>query len=192
MTLSSLPEVKNVASIVRPLEYTLSGLSDDEFWSIIVEKAFDGNDEVPPVLEIIGKKIAEACQGLPLAANVVGGVLRRYKSEEEWRLISVNCLSDAEGRGIMKQKVIEQWMSEGFLQPDERNEMEDVGNKFFNVLVHNSLMHVVARDDHGNVQVCVMHNLVHDLASFVLSNSADGSTPVREILYIFQIDFCYR
>ncbi|XP_047964645.1 putative disease resistance protein RGA1 [Salvia hispanica] len=94
---------QNVASIVRPLEYTLSGLSDDDCWSIIKAKAFDGNEEVPPQFEIIGKKIAEACRGLPLAANVVGGVLRRCKSEEEWRLISVNCLSDAEGAERIKK-----------------------------------------------------------------------------------------
>ncbi|XP_047954738.1 disease resistance protein RGA2-like isoform X2 [Salvia hispanica] len=202
----------NVASIVKPLKYTLRGLSDEDCWTIIKEKAFDVNEEVPPQFEIIGKRIAEACQGLPLAANVVGGVLRRCKSEEDWRLISVNCLSVAEGaerikdilklsynylpspslkkcfaycsifpKGdmIIKHQLIEQWMAEGFLQPDERNEMEDVGNKFFNVLLHNSLLHVAWRDDYGNVKGCMMHDLVHDLASFALSNNAEGSTPTR-------------
>ncbi|XP_042027581.1 putative disease resistance protein RGA1 [Salvia splendens] len=204
---------QKVASIVNPLQYTLRGLSDDDCWSIIREKAFDGNEEVPPQFEIIGKKIAEACRGLPLAANVVGGVLRRCKSEEEWHSISINCLTDAEGaerikkilklsynylpspslkkcfaycsifpKGdwIIKHRVIEQWMAEGFLQPDKRNEMEDVGNKFFNVLLHNSLLQVAWRDEYGNVEGCVMHDLVHDLASSVLSNNnADGSTPIR-------------
>ncbi|KAL1535407.1 disease resistance protein RGA2-like [Salvia divinorum] len=203
---------QNVASIVNPLEYTLSDLSINDCWSIIKVKAFHGNEEVPPKFEIIGKTIAEACQGLPLAANVVGGVLRRCKSEEEWRLISVNCLSDAEGaerikkilnlsfdylpspslkkcfaycsifpkgHWFMKQQVIEQWMAEGFLQQDERNEMEDVGNKFFNILMHNSLMQVAKLDGYGNEEICVMHDLVHDLASSVLSNNVDGSTPVR-------------
>ncbi|XP_047954741.1 putative disease resistance protein RGA1 [Salvia hispanica] len=203
---------QNVASIVRPLEYTLRGLSDDDCWNIIKAKAFDGNEDVPPEFEIVGKKIAESCRGLPLAANVVGGVLRRCKSEEEWRLISVNCLSDAEGaerikkilklsfdylpspslkkcfaycsifpkgHWFMKQRVIEQWMAEGFLQPDERNEMEDVGNKFFSILMHNSLMQVAKLDGYGNEEICVMHDLVHDLASSVLSSNVDGSTPVR-------------
>ncbi|XP_047965284.1 putative disease resistance protein RGA1 [Salvia hispanica] len=203
---------QNVASIVRPLEYTLSGLSDDDCWSIIREKAFDGNEEVPPQFEIIGRKIAEACRGLPLAANVVAGVLRRCKFEEEWRLISVNCLSDAEGaerikkilklsfdylpspslkkcfaycsifpkgHRIGKQRVIEQWMAEGFLQRDERNEMEDVGNKYFNVLLHNSLLQVAWRDANGNERGYMMHDLVHDLASSALSNNAEGSTPTR-------------
>ncbi|XP_047954740.1 disease resistance protein RGA2-like [Salvia hispanica] len=202
---------QKVALIVNPLEYTLSELSNKDCWSIIKAKAFDGNEEVPPELEIIGKKIAEACRGLPLAANVVGGVLRRCKSEEEWRSISENCLSDAEGaerikkilklsfdylpspylkkcfaycsvfpKGyqILKHEVIEQGMAECFLQPDERNEMEDVGSKFFNVLLHSSLMLVEKRDKYGNVYSCVMHDLVHDLASYVLFNNADGSTPV--------------
>ena len=202
----------NVASIVKPLKYTLRGLSDEDCWTIIKEKAFDVNEEVPPQFEIIGKRIAEACQGLPLAANVVGGVLRRCKSEEDWRLISVNCLSVAEGaerikdilklsynylpspslkkcfaycsifpKGdmIIKHQLIEQWMAEGFLQPDERNEMEDVGNKFFSILMHNSLMQVAKLDGYGNEEICVMHDLVHDLASSVLSSNVDGSTPVR-------------
>ncbi|XP_047964467.1 putative disease resistance protein RGA1 [Salvia hispanica] len=163
--------------------------------------------------EIIGKEIAKACRGLPLAANVIGGVLRRYKSEEEWRSISENCLSDAEGaesiqkilklsfdylpspslkkcfaycsifpkgRWFMKQQVIEQWMAEGFLQPYERNEMEDVGNKFFNVLLHNSLLQDSWQNEDRNVEAYWMHDLVHDLASSVLSyNNANCSTLVR-------------
>ncbi|KAL1535406.1 hypothetical protein AAHA92_28184 [Salvia divinorum] len=204
---------QGVTSIVNPYKYAISGLSYGDCWSIIKAQAFDKNEEVPPEFEIIGKTIAEACRGLPLAANVVGGVLKRYKSEEEWRVISVNYLSDTEGaerikkilklsfdylpspsikkcfaycsifpkgHNIMKQQVIEQWMAEGFLQPDERNDMEDVGNKFFNVLIHNSLLQVAELDDYGNVEICVMDDLVHDLASSVLSNNnTDGSTPVR-------------
>ncbi|XP_047965208.1 putative disease resistance protein RGA1 [Salvia hispanica] len=203
---------KRVASIVNPLEiHLLCGLSEDDCWSIIKTKAFDANGEVPSGVEIIGRKIAKRCQGLPLAANVVGGVLR-CKSEEEWHFISENWLSDSEGgeniskvlklsfdhlsspslkkcftfcsifpkgRRIMKRELIELWMAEGFLQASRRDDMESVGNMFFTVLLRSSLLQVAERSDNVNGECYLMHDLVHDLASSVLSNNADVSTPVR-------------
>ncbi|XP_047963824.1 disease resistance protein RGA2-like [Salvia hispanica] len=202
---------QKVASIVNSLEYALSGLSDDDCWSIIKAKAFDGNGEVPSRVVTIGRKIAERCRGLPLAANIVGGVLR-YKSEEEWRFIAENWLSDGEGgeniskilkfsydhlsspslkkcfaycsvfpKGYigMKQELIELWMAEGFLQQSEINDMESVGNMFYNVLLQMSLLQVATKDDYGYVERFVMHDLVHDLASSVLSSNANSSTIVR-------------
>ncbi|XP_057781684.1 disease resistance protein RGA2-like [Salvia miltiorrhiza] len=192
-----------VASIVKTLhEHELKGLSEEECWSIIRAKTF-GEGNVPSEFKTIGKKIATKCQGLPLAANVVGGTLSN-QSEEKWRSIKEKWLSPDEGgdyitkilrlsfdnlslpslkkcfaycamfpKGskIMKQKLIEFWMAEGFLQADGRDEMESVGEKFINVLLHNSLLQVSERDDYGNVKSCGMHDLVHDLACSVSSSS---------------------
>ncbi|XP_042030920.1 putative disease resistance protein RGA3 isoform X1 [Salvia splendens] len=203
---------EKVASIVNPFHlHHLKGLSDEDCWSIIKVKTFDENGEVPSRFEMIGRKIAKRCQGMPLAANVVGGVLRR-KSEEEWHFISENWFSDAKGgeniskilklsydhlsspslkkcftfcsifpkgRKIKKEELIELWMGEEFLQPSRRDYMEFVGNMFFNVLLQNSLLQVATKDDYGNVESCVMHDLVHDLASSVISNNADGSIVAR-------------
>ncbi|XP_042047862.1 putative disease resistance protein RGA1 [Salvia splendens] len=66
-------------------------------------------------------------------------------------------------------------MAEEFLQPSRRDYMEFVGNMFFNVLLQNSLLQVAMKDDYGNVESCVMH----DLASSVVSNNADDSIVVR-------------
>ncbi|XP_047954833.1 putative disease resistance protein RGA4 [Salvia hispanica] len=201
---------KKVASTVRALPtHELEGLSNKECWAIIKEKTF-GKEDVPLGFEAIGMEIAEKCQGLPLAARVVGGVLRDKKSEEEWRSIKENWLSQDEGNYITKilklsfdnlslpslkkcfaycsifpkghrierQILIEYWMAEGFLVG---NDMESVGDNFINVLLHNSLLQIAERDDYGNVESCVMHDLVHDLASSVLagSHNADGISPVR-------------
>ncbi|XP_057778306.1 putative disease resistance RPP13-like protein 1 [Salvia miltiorrhiza] len=85
-----------VASIVNTLHiHELKGLSEEECWSIIRAKAF-GKKDVPSEFEAIGRKIARRCQGLPLAANIVGGVLHN-KSEEKWRLIEEKWLSPNEG-----------------------------------------------------------------------------------------------
>ncbi|XP_047955339.1 disease resistance protein RGA2-like [Salvia hispanica] len=203
---------ENVASTVHPFYiHHLNGLSDEVCWSIIKAKTYDENGEVPSGFEMTGRKIAKRCQGLPLAANVAGGVLRG-KSEEDWRFISEKWLSAAEGgdniskilklsfdhlsspllkkcfmfcsifpKGwkIDKEGLIELWMAEGFLQPSRRDDMESVGDMFFNVLLQNSLLQVQMSDDYGNVESYLMHDLVHDLASNILSNNSDGNTPIR-------------
>ncbi|XP_057781462.1 putative disease resistance protein RGA3 [Salvia miltiorrhiza] len=207
-----------VASIVNSLHiHELKGLSEEECWLIIRAKAF-GKEDVPSEFEAIGRKIARRCQGLPLAANIVGGVLHNHnKSEEKWRSIEEKWLSPNEGgdnmtkilrlsfdnlspplikkcfaycamfpKGskIMERELIEFWMAEGFLQADGRDDMESVGEKFVNVLLHNSLLQVSERDDDGNVESCGMHDLVHDLACSVSrsSNSTGGSSRVRYMI----------
>ncbi|XP_057781516.1 putative disease resistance protein RGA3 isoform X2 [Salvia miltiorrhiza] len=202
-----------VASIVNPLHtHELEGLSAEHCWSIMKEKTF-GKKDVPSEFEAIGRKIARRCQGLPLAANVVGGILSN-QSEEKWRSIEEKWLSPDEGgdnitkilrlsydnlspsllkkcfaycamfpKGseIRKRELIEMWMAEGFLQVDERDDMESVGEKFINVLLHNSLLQVSKRDHDGNVKKCGMHDLVHDLACSVSTSSSNtcGSSRVR-------------
>ncbi|KAG6383409.1 hypothetical protein SASPL_156839 [Salvia splendens] len=130
---------EKVASTVNPFHiHHLNGLSDEYCWSIIKAKTFDENGEVPSGFEMIGRKIAKRCQGLPLAANVVGEcfVVNPKKS------------------GAPSMKL-------GFQMPKK-----------------NSLLQVVDKDEYGNVSEFVMHDLVHDLASSVVSNNADGSIVV--------------
>ncbi|XP_047962088.1 disease resistance protein RGA2-like [Salvia hispanica] len=184
-----------VASTMQLLHrHHLEGLSHEDCWSIIKAKAF-GKEDIPSEFETIGRKIATRCQGLPLAANVVGGALCN-KSEDEWLSIEEKWLSHDEGdritkilklsfdnlslpslkkcfaycslfpkgRKIKSQELIEYWMAEGFLEANGSGEMEYLGDKFMKVLLHNSLLQVAERDDYGNVESCVMHDLVHDLA----------------------------
>ncbi|XP_057778373.1 putative disease resistance protein RGA3 [Salvia miltiorrhiza] len=77
---------------------------------------------------------------------------------------------------ITKQELIELWMAEGFLQGDGRDDMEFVGEKFINILLHNSLLQVSQRD----VESCGMHDLVHDLACSVSSSSNNTGGSSRE------------
>ncbi|XP_059295347.1 putative disease resistance protein RGA3 [Lycium ferocissimum] len=48
--------------------------------------------------------------------------------------------------------------------------MEDVGNKFFQLLLQNSLLQDVELDEHNNITHCKMHDLVHDLAGDILKS----------------------
>ncbi|KAL0388106.1 UNVERIFIED_CONTAM: putative disease resistance protein RGA1 [Sesamum radiatum] len=93
------------------------------------------------------------------------------------------------GVEMRRAYVIGLWMAEGFLQADQGNDMATIGNKFCNLLLQNSLLQVVNRDDYGNVISCNMHDLVHDLARSVLGSksicaSDNVSDEIRQARYM--------
>ncbi|ONI21026.1 hypothetical protein PRUPE_2G046000 [Prunus persica] len=80
---------KSVASLVRtvPIHY-LEQLSDEDCWLLLSKHAFEnGNSSAHLELEEVGKKIASKCNGLPLAAETLGGLLRFDTNYEEWNSI---------------------------------------------------------------------------------------------------------
>ncbi|KAH0752517.1 hypothetical protein KY285_005665 [Solanum tuberosum] len=77
--------MKRVASTVATDLHILGKLTEDHCWSIFKQKAFvDGR--VPEELASMGNKIVKMCQGLPLAASVLGGLLHN-KEKHEWQAI---------------------------------------------------------------------------------------------------------
>ena len=72
--------------------YELKPLSDENCWHILARHAFgnEGYDKYPS-LEGIGRKIARKCNGLPLAAKTLGGLLRLNDDAGKWnRLLNSN------------------------------------------------------------------------------------------------------
>ncbi|XP_040943868.1 putative disease resistance protein RGA3 [Gossypium hirsutum] len=165
-------------------------LKYEECWSIIKEKAC-GDSPISPSLVLIGEEIAKQCHGVPLAAKVIGGTMRKIeRSRAAWLKIqksdvwdsvysvlrlsfdhlSSPCLKKCFAYCAMfpkdfcfrKEQLIQLWMAEGFLGASK--EMMDTGNRYFHELLSNSLFQDVGKDRCGNILTCKMHDLVHDLA----------------------------
>ncbi|CAL9004609.1 unnamed protein product [Prunus brigantina] len=83
---------KNVASVMQnvPIQY-LEPLSNEDCWLLLAKHAF-GNESssAHPNLEEIGRQIARKCNGLPLAAQTLGGVLRCKIESEVWNRVLNN------------------------------------------------------------------------------------------------------
>ncbi|GKC29151.1 CC-NBS-LRR resistance protein [Tanacetum coccineum] len=173
---------------------TLQGLSDDEGWFMLKERA-----NPLPQLEEIGRDVVKKCHGLPLLVKVIGSMLQNYSGgKDKWlsvqesmvwgveegdmvlntlklsfdslpNSITKQCFafcSIFEDTFMIKKELIQLWMALGLLQVDgtRNRDMEDVGNDIFNILVSNSLFQDVGMDEYGYVCGCKMHDLVHDLS----------------------------
>ena len=66
--------------------YELKELSNDACWNLFSQHALGTTDYTAhPKLEEIGRKILDKCKGSPLAAKVLGGLLRTKHDHDEWK-----------------------------------------------------------------------------------------------------------
>ncbi|XP_060961075.1 putative disease resistance protein At3g14460 [Cannabis sativa] len=83
-----------VADIIQTTDtHQLRELSEDECWALFVKHASSGNSRKfteNPNLERIGREISKKCNGLPLAAKVLGGILRSTLDVGRWEQIATN------------------------------------------------------------------------------------------------------
>ncbi|XP_044326112.1 disease resistance protein RGA2 isoform X2 [Triticum aestivum] len=81
--------MKSVAEMIQTMdEVRMSGLNEKEFWLLFKACAFGNeNYEGDPYLQSIGKQIAKALKGCPLAAQSVGALLNTSVSHKHWRTV---------------------------------------------------------------------------------------------------------
>ncbi|XVF86596.1 hypothetical protein PTKIN_Ptkin18bG0055200 [Pterospermum kingtungense] len=82
---------KRVAIIMGTMTsnlFSLNTLSHEECWSLLNHRAFYGRTkEESENLADISRKIVEKCQGLPLAAKILGGLLQFKRTREQWQSV---------------------------------------------------------------------------------------------------------
>ncbi|XP_057744607.1 putative disease resistance protein At3g14460 [Arachis stenosperma] len=184
------PTVQNYSS------YSLKGLSNDFCWSIFAYNASFPESNGSSELEVIGRKIVERCDGLPLAAETLGRLLRSKHDAGEWNkilssdiwqfpmtdskiipalLISyyhlpahlkrcfVYCSLYPKDYKLDKDELILLWMAEDLLKPPRRGQtLEEVGGECFDGLVSRLFF-----KQNDVEKYFVMHDLIHDLATFL-------------------------
>ncbi|TYH73484.1 hypothetical protein ES332_D05G333100v1 [Gossypium tomentosum] len=80
---------ESVADIVRTIPtYPLKTLSNDDCWTLFAKHAFVGTTpSMHPDLKEIGEAIVKRCNGLPLAAKTLGGLLHCKLDADDWNKI---------------------------------------------------------------------------------------------------------
>ncbi|XP_040375058.1 putative disease resistance protein RGA3 isoform X2 [Rosa chinensis] len=93
---ASIAETSIAKILPRP---ELRYLSDEECWSILKQRALnlEVNDVIDADRERIGRAIAEKCGGVPLAAKVLGSIMRSKTSRDEWLEIQESEIWDLPG-----------------------------------------------------------------------------------------------
>ncbi|XP_052113184.1 putative disease resistance protein At3g14460 [Arachis duranensis] len=95
---------KKVASAVQNCQpYFLTTLSEDYCWSVFAENASFPKSNGRAALEEIGRKIVKKCDGLPLAAETLGRLLRTKHDVQEWNKI---LMSDIWEFSVAESKII--------------------------------------------------------------------------------------
>ncbi|CAJ2658928.1 unnamed protein product [Trifolium pratense] len=191
--------IEKVASMVQTFQtYHLEQLSDEDCWSVFADRACFSPKESTENMDLhkIGKEIVRKCKGLPLAAQSLGGLLRRKRDIKDWNDILNSNIWEKESKIIPalrisyhylppylkrcfvycslypkdykfeKDDLILLWMAEDLLQsPQNGKTLEEVGCGYFNDLASRSFFQSFGS---GNQYLhFVMHDLVHDLATFL-------------------------
>ncbi|KAK1364498.1 putative disease resistance protein RGA3 [Heracleum sosnowskyi] len=171
----------------------------------------DGGVSETEAFVALGRRMVKRCGGLPLAIKTLGGLLYSKRTEQEWSRIQNSEIWKLEGplsslrlsydnlpysslkrcfaycsiipkdSDIFKDQLIQIWMALGFLSGDGGVLMEDIGNQYFDILLWNCLLQDVERDEYGNIYLCKMHDLVHDLALDVSSDYSATVTTSQDI-----------
>jgi hypothetical protein len=187
-----------VASIMRTVStHHLKTLVEEDCWSLFAKHAFhDSNLDARPKLEVIGRQIVKKCDGLPLAAKAMGGLLRSREGVNEWEKILKSELWDSpiDKTGILpalklSYKYLPSHLKQCFayysifpknyiLEKDEvvllwmaEGFLKETRNKRMEEVGEDYFLDLASRSlleqSSGNKSGFVMHDLLNDLAKFV-------------------------
>ncbi|KAA3453949.1 disease resistance protein RGA2-like isoform X1 [Gossypium australe] len=143
--------------------HSLKGLSDDECWALFKQRAFSHGQKDNPNLFPIGKQLVKECEGVPLAAKTLGGLMRFKREPAEWLCVQESDLwiICEEENGILPVLRLSYSRFPSHLK----------GTLEMNTSINNLLWMLFFEDlkknDVGDVIECKMHGIIHDLAKSV-------------------------
>lgn len=148
--------------------------------------------------QTIGGEIMKKLKGSPLAARLVGARLRKQLNPMFWRRVEnqdllthtmgalwwsyrqldgqvkrcfAYCSMFPPGHMFARDELVELWMAEGFIKTTKGDEqMEDVGQNYFDELVSCSFLQTTKTADGSENERFTMHDLLHELAAMVSGN----------------------
>jgi hypothetical protein len=188
----------SVASIMNALPTNhLKPLVEGDCWSLFAKHAFhDDEFDACRELELIGRQIVKKCEGLPLVAKTIGGLLRSKLDVDEWERILKSELWDSsfDKTNILPAlrlscKYLPSHLKQCFaycsifskdcvLVKDEvvllwmaEGFLKETKNKRMEEVGEDYFLDLASRSlleqSSGNKSSFVMHDLVNDLAKFV-------------------------
>nr|XP_016464954.1 PREDICTED: putative late blight resistance protein homolog R1B-16 [Nicotiana tabacum] len=159
-------------------------LRQEESWELLEKKVF-GEESCPDELKDVGEEIALKCEGLPLALDMIGGViakmevlnnLKSFKNEGEvMEVIELSyyhlldhlkpCLlylaSYPKDEDIRISQLNALWSAEGFVEQNAMKSVEEVSESYVYELISSSL--VILFNERGIRDPSIkIHDLVHD------------------------------
>ncbi|KAH0448245.1 hypothetical protein IEQ34_022045 [Dendrobium chrysotoxum] len=170
-------------------------------------------------LRVIARDIVKKFSRSPLAAKVIGGVLNDNLDERHWRTVlesnlsgqnSINsilrlsyivlpnhlqncfafCCMFPQDHTFDKDDLVRMWIALGFIQPSQGMTMEDIGRRYFDILVKKNLFDKVG-DDYK------MHDLIHESASKFfaqecskLGDDEESSLKISETIRHLSVQIC--
>nr|KYP45466.1 Putative disease resistance RPP13-like protein 1 [Cajanus cajan] len=182
--------------------YELKPLTDENCWHILSRHAF-GNEgyEKYPNLEEIGRKLARKCNGLPLAAKTLGGLLRSNVDVGEWNRILNSklwahddvlpalrisylhlpahlkrcfayCSMFPKQHLLDRKEMILLWMAEGFLQHIHEDKAMELESAGEDCFNELLSRSLIQKDNAIAEEKFQMHDLIYDLARLVSGKSS--------------------
>ncbi|KAL2322315.1 hypothetical protein Fmac_026694 [Flemingia macrophylla] len=182
--------------------YELKPLSDENCWRILSRHAF-GNEgyEKYPNVEEIGRKLARKCNGLPLAAKTLGGLLRSNVDAGEWNRILNSklwahdevlpalrisylhlpahlkrcfayCSIFPKQHLLDRKEMILLWMAEGFLQHIHEDKAMELESAGDDCFNELLSRSLIQKDSAIAEEKFQMHDLIYDLAKLVSGRSS--------------------
>ncbi|KAL5981835.1 hypothetical protein ACLOJK_015901 [Asimina triloba] len=128
----------------------------EEAWELFHKKAFR-NGPCPSNLESLALRMAEKCEGLPLAISALGSLFMF-----------------PEDHLIKLKQLIRLWVAEGFVKERVGMTMEEVAEEYVKELIHRSMLLVANVNDYGRLKACRMHDMMREVA-ISLSRNEDFS-----------------